>query len=53
MSDKDIEFVKAISSKLNKSISDEQFDKNLVELYNVSARKAGMPEVKSIAEIQK
>jgi len=52
MSDKDIEFLKATASKLQKNISDEQFDKNLVELYNISARKSGKPEVKTIADIQ-
>ena len=39
MSDKDIEFVKAVSSKFNKEISDDQFENNLVELYNLSAKK--------------
>ena len=52
MSDKDIEFLKATASKLQKNISDEQFNKNLVDLYNISARKAGKPEVKSISDIQ-
>lgn len=52
MSDKDIEFLKATASKLQKNISDEQFDKNLVELYNISARKSGKPEVKTISDIQ-
>lgn len=52
MSDKDIEFLKATASKLQKNISDEQFDKNLVELYNISARKSGKPEVETISDIQ-
>jgi hypothetical protein len=52
MSDKDIEFVKAVSSKFAKTISDDQFKNNLIELYNLSAKKAGQPEVKTLDEIK-
>lgn len=52
MSDKDIEFIKATSNKLQLTNSDEQFSKNLVDLYNINAKINWLPEVKTIDEIK-
>lgn len=40
MSDKDIAFLKSVSSKLDTVQSNSQFEKNIVEMYNIAARKA-------------
>ena len=40
MSDKDIAFLKSVSSKLDPVQSNKQFEKNIVEMYNIAARKA-------------
>jgi hypothetical protein len=40
MSDKDIAFLKSVSSKLDPTQSNKQFEKNIVEMYNIAARKA-------------
>jgi hypothetical protein len=39
MSDKDIAFIKSVSSKLDPVQSNAQFEKNIVEMYNIAARK--------------
>ena len=52
MSDKDIAFIKDASSKLSRDQSDASFEKNLIDAYNLSARRAWMPEIKSLAELQ-
>jgi hypothetical protein len=40
MSDKDIAFIKAASSKLDRNQSDASFERNLIDAYNLSARRA-------------
>lgn len=52
MSDKDIAFIKDASSKLSRDQSDASFEKNLIDAYNLSARRAWMPDIKSLAELQ-
>ena len=52
MSDKDLAFITKASSNLSAELSDTQFEKNLVQAYNVVARRAGLPEVKTIDEIK-
>lgn len=51
MSDKDIAFIKEASSKLSRDQSDASFERNLIDAYNLSARRAGMPEIKSLSEL--
>lgn len=53
MSDKDIAFLKSVSSKLDPTQGNKQFEKNIVEMYNVAARKAGIPEINKLSEIPK
>lgn len=53
MSDKDIAFLKSVSSKLDPVQSNKQFEKNIVEMYNIAARKAGIKEIKKLSEIPK
>ena len=53
MSDKDIAFIQSASSKLDKTQSDSSFEKQLIEAYNVSARRAGLNEVTKLSEIKK
>ena len=53
MSDKDIAFLKSVSSKLDPTQGNKQFEKNIVEMYNVAARKAGIPEITKLSEIPK
>lgn len=52
MSDKDLAFITKASSNLSAELSDAQFEKNLVQAYNVAARRAGLPEVNTINEIK-
>lgn len=52
MSDKDIEFIKAASSKLSTTQSNDSFARNIIDAYNISARRAGMPEAKTIEDIK-
>ena len=51
MSDKDIAFIKEASSKLSRDQSDASFERNLIDAYNLSARRAGMPEIKKLSDI--
>jgi len=53
MSDKDIAFLKAASSKFDLTQSDTSFEKNLIEFYNILARKAGNGEIKGLGDIPK
>ena len=52
MSDKDIQFIKDASSLLSYKQSDETFAKNLVAAYNLSARRAGIPQIESLDELK-
>lgn len=40
MSDKDIQFIKEASSKLSTQQSNKSFERNLIEAYNLAARRA-------------
>ncbi len=51
MSDKDIAFIKEASSKLSRDQSDASFERNLIDAYNLSARRAGMPEITKLSDI--
>jgi len=51
MSDKDIQFIKEASSKLATTQSNDSFERNLIDAYNLSARRAGMPEIKNLSEL--
>lgn len=51
MSNTDLEFIKAGSATLDTSQSNKAFEQNIVKLYNISARKAGLTEANSMAEI--
>lgn len=51
MSDKDIQFIKEASSKLSRNQSDASFERNLIDAYNLSARRAGMPEITKLSDI--
>lgn len=51
MSDKDIQFIKEASSKLSRNQSDDSFERNLVDAYNLSARRSGMPEIKNLSDL--
>lgn len=53
MSDKDLAFIQSATSKLALAQSDSEFEKQLIELYNISARKAGLGEIKKLSEIPK
>lgn len=53
MSDKDIAFIKDASSKLSRDQSDASFERNLVDAYNLAARRAGKPEIKELSDITK
>ena len=52
MSDKDLAFITKASSNLSAELSDVQFEKNLIQAYNVAARRAWLPEVESLDEIK-
>ena len=52
MSDKDIAFITAASSKLWTTQSNKSFERNLVDAYNISARRSWVPEIKSLDEIK-
>jgi hypothetical protein len=51
MSDKDILFIKEASSKLSRTQSDASFERNLIDAYNLSARRSGMPEITKLSDI--
>ena len=51
MSDKDIVFIKSASSKLDINQSDASFERNLIDAYNLSARRSGMPEITKLSDI--
>lgn len=51
MSDKDIQFIKEASSKLSRNQSDASFERNLIDAYNLSARRSGMPEIEKLSDI--
>lgn len=51
MSDKDIDFIKQASSKLATTQSNDSFERNLIDAYNLSARRAGMPEITKLSDI--
>lgn len=53
MSDKDIEFIKAASSKLGTTQSNKSFEKNIIDAYNLSARRAWQPEIKTLSDLEK
>jgi len=53
MSDKDLAFITSASANLNNKQSDASFEKRLIEYYNISARIAGIPEAKSIEDINR
>ena len=53
MSDKDLAFLTQASSNLDVWLSDKQFEANMVSAYNLAARRAWLPEIKSISEIKK
>lgn len=53
MSDKDIAFLKSVSSKLDPIQSNKQFEKNIVEMYNIAARKAWLTEITKLSEVPK
>lgn len=53
MSDKDLWFLQNVSSKLDPVQSNKQFEKNIVEMYNIAARKAWIKEITKLSEIPK
>ena len=53
MSDKDLAFIQNASTRLNLAQTDKEFEKQLVELYNISARKNWMSEITKLKEIPK
>lgn len=53
MSDKDIQFIQAASSKLWTTQSNESFEKNIIDAYNLAARRAWLKEVTTLNEIKK
>lgn len=53
MSDKDLAFITKASSNLSAELSDDQFEKNLIQAYNVAARRAGIPEITKLSDIGK
>lgn len=53
MSDKDLAFIQNASSKLSMKQRDAEFEKQLVELYNIGARKTGIAEIKKLKDIPK
>ena len=52
MSDKDIQFIKEASTKLDTRQSNASFERNLIDAYNLSARRAGMPEIKKLSDLK-
>lgn len=51
MSDKDIQFIKEASSKLSTTQSNSSFERNLIDAYNLAARRAGKPEITKLSDI--
>jgi len=52
MSDKDLAFITKASSNLDVWLSDKQFEKNLIQAYNLAARRAWEKEVTTLDEIK-
>ena len=52
MSDKDLAFITKASSNLDVWLSDKQFEKNLIQAYNLAARRAWEKEVTTLYEIK-
>lgn len=52
MSDKDLAFITKASSNLDVWLSDSQFEKNLIQAYNLAARRAWLKEVTSLKDIK-
>lgn len=52
MSDKDIDFIKEASTNLWEKQSNKSFEKNLINAYNLSARRAWLPEITKLSEIK-
>lgn len=53
MSDKDLAFIQAASSNLSTAQSDSAFWKQLLDAYNLAARRAWLPEAKTLGDITK
>ena len=53
MSDKDLAFITKASSNLDVWLSDKQFEKNLIQAYNLAARRAWEKEITKLSEIPK
>lgn len=53
MSNIDLEFIKSGSSTLSPDQSNAAFEKNMVQLYNLAARTAGLKQVTKMSEIAK
>lgn len=53
MSDKDIQFIKEASSNLDITLSDKAFEKELINAYNLWARRAWLPEITKLSDIWK
>ena len=51
MSDKDIQFIKEASSKLDTKQSNASFERNLIDAYNLAARRAGQAEITKLSDI--
>ncbi len=51
MSDKDLAFIQNASTRLNLAQTDKEFEKQLIELYNIGARKNWMKEITKLSEI--
>lgn len=53
MSDKDLAFIQNASTRLSTKQSDKEFEKQLIELYNIGARKNWMEEITKLSDIPK
>ena len=53
MSDKDIQFIKEASTKLATTQSNKSFERNLIDAYNLAARRAWIQEIKTLDDIKK
>ena len=51
MSDKDLWFIQNASTRLSYTQNDKAFEKEMVEMYNIWARKAWVPEIKRLRDI--
>ena len=52
MSDKDIQFIKEASSKLATTQSNDSFERNLIDAYNLAARRAGQKEITKLSDLK-